>query len=476
MSDAGNNAISPIREVFAMAWPTVLTMLSYTAMQFMDSLMVAQVGPLEVAAQGNGGMWSFTLVAFLFGVVTMVNSFVAQALGANRPHEVARYAWAGLWFSLLAWLALMVPYAFVLPSIFARMGHEPELLRLEAAYAQVLLLGGIVTLGAKSISQFFFGIQAPRVVAVAAIVGNVVNVLLNYVLIYGERGLPSLGLPGMPGAPTLGVTGAAIATIVGTGTEMMLPLSVFLSRRMHERFGTRDAWRFDARALRDLIKVGAPNSLAFGNEILCWGVFMSWLVGMFGTLHLTAGWITLRYMHVSFMPAVGFATAATALVGKYVGAGMPDVAAQRARMCVGLALVYMTACGVTFGVFRHELIELFARGAQTTPEQVEALVRIGGWMMICAAVFQTFDAIGVVFSGALRGAGDTLFPGLVTVVFSWVFIVGLGWLLATRLAPRWESFGPWVASSVYIILLGIVVGARFYSGAWKRKRLVAAEA
>jgi len=446
-------------------------MASYTVMQFVDSLMVAQVGPLEVAAQGNGGIWSFTLLAFLFGVVTMVNSFVAQADGAQRPRDAARYGWAGLWFALFAWIVLCVPYAFILPLVFRQMGHEPALVELESSYAQVLLLGGIASLGGKAMSSFFFGIHRPKLIALGALIGNVVNIGLNYVLIYGEIGLPRFGLPGVPGVTPLGVTGAAIATVIGTAVELSVPLSVFLSKRMHERYGIGHAWRFDWTALKELIKVGAPNGLAFGNEIVCWALFMSWLVGKFGTLHLTAGWITLRYMHLSFMPAVGFSVAATTLVGKYVGAGLPDIAAQRARLTVAIALVYMTVCGVAMGVFRHQLIAFFALGAGTEPEAAVEIVRIGGWMMICAAVFQTFDAIGLVYSGGLRGAGDTVFSGLVTFGLAWSLIVGLGYLLAIQ-KPEWESFGPWLASSAYIIALGLAMAWRFESGAWKGKRLV----
>jgi MATE family multidrug resistance protein len=434
--------------------------------------MVAQVGPLEVAAQGNGAIWQFTIVSFLFGILTMVNGFVAQAVGADRPREVARYAWAGMWLSLAAWVFVLLPFAFVLPSIFAAMGHEERLVELESRYAAIMLAGGVAALLGKAISNFFFGIHRPKLVTVAAIVGNLVNIVLNYALIYGEEGLPRFGLPGVPGVPAMGVAGAAVATVIGVAVEAAIPLAVFLGRDLDRRYGIRAAWRPECGPIRDLLRVGWPNAMQFGNEIVCWALFMSWLVGLFGTLHLTAGWITLRYMHMSFMPAVGFAVATTSLVGRYVGGGRPDLAAHRARVAVCMALAYMTVCGILLGIFRHELIGFFAWGSGSSPEEAAEVVRIGGWMMICAAVFQTFDAVGIVYSGALRGAGDTVVPGLLTVGLSWFLIVGLGWLLATRL-PEWESFGPWLAASVYIIALGFAMGGRFESARWQSIQLVA---
>jgi len=457
--------------VWAQAWPTALTMTSYTLMQFIDSLMVAELGTMEVAAQGNGSIWQFTLVSFLLGILAMVNTFVSQNVGAGRPHDAAQYAWAGLWFSAISWVLLLVPFAFVLPVLFRFFGHEAELVVLETSYARVLLFGGFIMLASKSMSNFFFGIGRPRVIVCAAILGNIVNLLLNFVLIYGERGLPALNIPGIPGTPALGVTGAAIATVLGTAAELAIPLVIFLGPAMHARFRTRIDWQFRWRPVRDLLRVGWPNGLSFCNEIVCWAIFMSVLVGLFGTLHLAAGWIVLRYMHMSFMPAVGFSMAATSLVGRYIGAGRPDVAAQRARVAVVMALVYMTVCGLLMWWFREPLVALFTHGENTTPETAAEIIRIGSVMMICAAIFQTFDAIGIVYSGALRGAGDTTVPGVATVVLSWTVIVGGGWLLATRV-PEWTSLGPWIAAAAYVIILGVFMGGRFEGGRWRSIKLL----
>lgn len=467
---------TPLGEVWAIAWPTVVTMMSYTVMQFVDALMVSRVDALSVAGQGNGGVWSFTIVSFLFGIVTMVNTYVSQNVGAGKPHEAARYAWAGLWLSLGAWIVMLIPFGFAIPHIFAWMhAGQPELIALETSYAQVLIFGGVVTLGTKSVAQFFFGIHRPRVITFAAITGNVVNLIGNFILIYGEEGVPSLGLPGIPGTPALGVTGAAISTVIGTAVEGAIPLCLFLGRRIDAEYATRSSWRFDLRRSLEILRLGWPNALQFSNEIVCWAIFMSYLVGLFGPLHLVAGWGTLRYMHMAFMPAVGFSVATTSLVGKYIGAGQPDVAAHRARLGVGLAMVYMTVCAILMAVFRERLLTVFTTGEQTTPAEAAEILKIGGSMMICAAVFQTFDALGIVYSGALRGAGDTIFPGVVTVVLSWTVIVGGGWLLATRV-PEWSSLGPWIASAAYIIVLGFAMAWRFESGRWRRIKLVDAKA
>lgn len=459
-------------EVWTTAWPTVLTMTSYTVMQFVDSLMVAQVGPLEVAAQGNGGIWAFTPISFSMGLLTVVNTFVSQHYGAGRADRGARYAWAGFWLSLMIWVVVMLPTAAILPWFFSNMsGHSEQLRVMETGYGQILLVGAILMLASRGLHHYFFGMHRPKVVAVSALAGNIVNVLGNYVFIFGERGLPELGLPGIPGVPELGVYGAAIGTVIGTGVELLIPVCIFLGPKMNRQFNTRAQWRMDVRAIKDVLRIGWPAAVQFGNEITCWAIFMSVLVGRFGQEHMTAGWATLRFMHLSFMPTVGFSVAATSLVGRYIGGRDPDTAARRARLAMVMSVSYMTVCAVAFVVFRHELIGLFVSTQRVDGGSASEIIRIGGIFMICAAVFQTADALGIVYSGALRGAGDTVWPGVVTIIYSWIFIVLGGWLMV-EFVPQIESLGPWLGAAAYIIIYGITMALRFESGHWRSIQLL----
>jgi MATE family multidrug resistance protein len=469
-----------VGEVWAQAWPTVLTMTSYTVMQFVDSLFVAQVGPLEVAAQGNGGIWSFVPTAFIFGLLTVVNTFTAQNLGAGRPERSAAYGWAGIWIAVAAWLLVLLPWALLLPSIFALAGHGEALIRLETAYAQILLGGGVMLLVAKALSHFFFGLHRPKVVTVAAILGNLVNVVATYTLVFGSEGAAAWGLPGVPGTPALGLVGAAIGTLCGVFVEVTIPLAVFLGPRLRRELGTARAWRCGIGPIRDLLRIGTPAAGQFGNELACWAIFMSVLVGRFGEEHMAAGWVVMRYVHLSFMPAVGFSVATTALVGRFIGMGRPDLAASRARTALAMALVWMTACGAIFWIWRHELVAVFVESAgrglaaegSGGVEEAAAIIAIGGRLLICAALFQTIDAVGIVYMGALRGAGDTLVPGVLTILFSWGLIVFGGWLTVEFL-PQLESVGPWLAATAYIVALGVAMAWRFERGGWRSRRLVA---
>jgi MATE family multidrug resistance protein len=461
ISGAAAPAVSPMAELLRIAGPTVATMTSYTLMQFVDKWMVSRIGPdpVYVGAQGNGGLAAFVPISIAMGLLTIINTYVSQNMGAGRPQRGPAYAWNGLWIAAAYWLVLLVPYGVLLPRVFAATGMDAEQARLGATYGQILVFGSILTMWTRAVSQFFYGMHRAGIVMIAGIAANVINLGLNYLLIFGQFGLPRMG-----------VAGSAIGTVIATGVELAIPMAFFLSTRLNALYQTRSQWRLSRRHLRELLTLGWPAGLMFGNEMVCWGYFMVYLVSHFGREHATAGWIAHQYMSLSFMPAVGISVACTAVVGKYMGAGRPDLAERRAWLALKLAMAYMLACGVVFVLFRADLVRLFIQ-SDTPPATAAELVRLGSMFLIATAAFQAFDAIAMTTSGALRGAGDTVVPGVLTLVLSWTVIVGGGTLII-HVRPELESLGPWISAAAYIVLLSLLLLSRFLSGRWKTRRLI----
>ena len=466
-----------LSELVRVAIPAVVTMTSYTVMQFVDKLIVKELGPEELTGQGNGAVAAFVFAAAFIGGLGVINTYVAQNLGAGKPREGAAYAWNGLWVCVLAWVLVLIPAAVGLPWIFEGMrgafglgappGRVPEF---EVEYGRILLGGMVFMLMARAVGHFFYGIHRPGVVMVSAIVANLVNIGLCYVLVLGAFGVPSLG-----------VAGAAVSTVIGGAVELAIPVCLFLSRRYHERYGTRSSWRVTGRHVRDLWRIGWPGGAMAGNEVLCWWIFLSGFLPSFdteetGPVNAHAGQVALQYMHLSFMPAVGMSIALTSVVGKQVGAGRMDLARRRSWQGLGLTACYMGACALAFVVFREPMMRLFVKegGAGSvayTAEQIEAIVGIGSVVLIIAACFQLFDGVAIALSGALRGAGDTVWPGVATIVLSWTLIVGGGWLMV-RFVPELGSYGPWLGATAFLIALAGAFFWRFLSGAWERFAVV----
>lgn len=465
------------------AGPTVATMSSYTAMTFSDKWLCSLIGPepIYVGAQGNGGLASWVPISLAYGLLNVINPFVAQNMGAGKPERGPAYVWNGLWLGLLYWLLLLLPYSFAVPWVLRTAGVDEAQATLGAEYGRILLWGAGINLATRAVGHFFYGMHRASVVMVAGISANILNIALSTVLIFGPTPSAQLGAFGESAAwvarvfhiPAMGVAGSAWGTVIATVLELAIPAAVFLGPKMNGALQTRAAWRPSKEHIRDLLRVGWPQAAMFGNEMICWGYFMVHLVSHFGVHHATAGWIAHQYMSLSFMPAVGLSVACSALVGKYQGMGRSDLAARRAWLAVGTATVYMGLCAVVFVVFREPLVRLFIRG-DTPPEAARALVVLGGQFMIATAAIQLFDAVAMTISGALRGAGDTLVPGLATVALAWAVLVAGGTAL-THLAPGLESLGAWIAAASYIALLCVFLLVRFLGGSWRKIRLVKSE-
>ncbi|MEO0630313.1 MAG: MATE family efflux transporter, partial [Planctomycetota bacterium] len=265
---------SPLAEMLTVALPTIVTMSSFTVMQFVDSLMVSRIGPEShyVAAQGNGGMANWVALSLFFGATSVINTFVSQNLGAGKPERGAGYGWTGIWLAVGYW-PFMLLAAAAMPLVFGLLGHEGELLKNEIAYAQIMLVGSLFKLISKGTGEFFFGIHKPVVVTVSVIAGNLVNVVANYLLIFGRATVvvdDSVWGAGVINAvfapinaiveplddrlPALGVLGAAYGTVIGYVVEMVIQLGVFVGPSFNRQFKTRSAWRFSGGKAKDVVR------------------------------------------------------------------------------------------------------------------------------------------------------------------------------------------------------------------------------
>ena len=293
--------------------------------------------------------------------------------------------------------------------------------------------------------QFFFGVHRPRIVLYISIFSNGFNILANYVLIFGKWGFPAMGLEG-----------AAIGSVIAWGLHFFVLLAAFLAPAMRRKFKTHMVRVVRWRQCRDLLKLGWPSGVQFCNDILSWGFGVIILAGVFGIAHRAASTIVMRYLGISFMPTVGIGIAVTAVVGKAIGEGKPDLARHRTHVALVVAVVYMGVCGVVFWLFRHEMVDVFITHVDLSGMTGEEVARLsteihqaGSNILICAALFQVLDAFCIIYIGALRGAGDTLWPMVVMILTSWLIIIG-GGILMVNFVPSLTSVGPWIAVRVYL--------------------------
>jgi MATE family multidrug resistance protein len=433
-----------ILELLHLAAPTVAQAVSYTVMQFIDTWMLSRLGTEAPTAAGNAGMLAFSVICFGWGTLLCVNTLVSQSFGRKDFHECGQYLWQGFWVGVIYSL-LILPLIPLGREIFLVVGHSPQLAHLEGIYLRIVLCTVSLKMIGTAAGQFLLGTNRPGSVFASAAAGVGVNALLGYTIVLGHFGFQKHG-----------VAGAAWAQNVGVMVEMLV-LLYFVFRGERKKFNVMD-WRLRWDKAITLVRIGAGAGLQTVADVLAWTMFLAFVMAKLGESAMAANLFMFRYMTVSFMPAVGIGQAVTALVGRYIGRQRLDLAVNRAHLGFLVAAIYMLLCGIAMAIFRYPLIRVFSSNPQ--------VVRTGAVLLIFGGIYQVFDAMYLVYNGALRGAGDTFVPAIVTASLCWGITVLGGYFIATNF-PQLGVAGPWTTCTIYGIALGFFMMMRFRRGGWK---------
>lgn len=436
---------SGLREVMGMSGPIIVGTLSYTIMQFVDQIMVAWLGTDALAAVGSAGIWSYVMGCFVFGLVGVVGTFVAQSYGQGDHAECGRYMWQGMYLSVLAGVLALIlwPLSEVL---FHSMGHSPDVTRMELRYFQLRLLGYFPMACVMAQSAFFQAVGRPGIPTMVAIVANVMNIVLDYLLIFGVWGFPRMEIGGAALATSLSIIAQAVALQV-----------IFMGPRFAKPYATWSGYAFSGRRIYDMFRIGTYAGLTIFMDVANWAIFTSFIVGYFGDVALAGHTAALALMHLSFMPALGLNHGIAAIVGQHIGRKRQDIATARTYTAIKVAMGYMFLMGLMFALFGRQLMMLFSNDP--------AVVDMGYMLLLLAAIFQAFDAINIVVLGALRGAGDTRWVAIVTFALAYLFFLPMALVLAFPMALG--AVGAWMGATVYIIGLSGILYVRFRGGRWQ---------
>ena len=442
--------VTSLKYMLRLAAPMVVTTVSFTIMQFVDRFMVSRLGTNALAAILPAGFASFLPGGFAIGAMTSLNTFVSQSLGRGDRKACANYYWQAIYMGLAYFvlvIAIMWPTA---PLLFKMMGQPPAIIEMEVIYFRIILYAQILAVINWASSQFFMGIHRPIITMCASLCGQAVNVVANYVLIFGKFGFPRME-----------IAGAGWGTFIGIAVAAGINMTVFLGRRIHARFESRRALGIHLGKMVGLLKVGLPAGFGLMVNVAFWGVILVGLVGRFGTEALAATSAVLAFTSLSVMPVVGIGTALTAAVGKTIGHGKKDLAMKQTSVCLRVALTYMGLVGICFFLFRYELMAFWT----TDPERDRGVIEAGADILICAAVYQIFHAARTIYSGALRGAGDTVWLAIISGAGA-VVVLWLGGAIMAAAFPALGALGPWMAAALSIISVGLANRWRFKSKRW----------
>jgi multidrug resistance protein, MATE family len=443
-------------EIIKIAWPLIVANSFWNIQLTIDRVFLGQYSTeaLGAAMAVMGVFW--TPMALLQQTSAYVTTFVAQYFGAKRFNMIGPALWQALYVGIIGG-ALFMLLIYAAEPIFNFIAHEEKTRLLEIEYFKSLCYSAMPTAIVAAVSGYYTGLGNTKIIIAINCVGLVGNAILDYLLIFGNFGFPQLG-----------VAGAGYATAIATWFAAFYGLWLIFKDRHAKEYAILQSWRIDTDLMKRFIKYGLPSGLQWALEGLAFTVFLI-IVGRMpnGTAALAASGIVVTVMMLSIMPTLGMAQAVMVLVGQHLGEKNPTAAEESTWSGLQVAAMYIAMMGVSFLLIPQFYLSWFHNDENAAVwSQVSVIVPI---LLAYVALFTLFDSMNLVFSFALKGAGDTRFVTFVALLMPWPFMV-----LPTWFMKDWDGaiYWAWAAASLFIILQAFVFLARFKGGKWKQMSVI----
>ncbi len=444
------------REVFKMALPLILSTSAMTLQMFVDRVFLMWFDRDAMSGAMMGGVLSFVPFSLFLGTATYVSTFVSQYDGAKMQNRIGPAIWQSAYFAFAAGL-LMAAFALFDKPLIALIGHKPPIDGYELTYYRFMLLGAMPGILDSAISCFLTGRGKTWVVMWINFLKTIVNIVFDYVLIFGHFGFPKWG-----------IAGAAVATILANVVSCVIYFVIFLWPTYREKFGTLNN-RFDRELFGRLMKFGFPSGVQFMLDVLGFTLFVVF-VGRIDAVSFAASSMVFQINMLAFMPMIGFGMATSILVGRAIGAEKPDIAQKTTWSAAKLTFSYMIAVALSYWLVPDWFMLPFGAGAMKG--QMEAIRPIATTLLYFVSFYCIFDTGNIIFSGALKGAGDTKYVMFRSIWLNWLIMVIPSWFAVTYLHGQARLYVAWAALAGYVCALAILFLLRFISGKWKTMRVI----
>ncbi len=444
-------------EICRIAYPLIIMCASNSIMQFVDRKFLASNSTLDVAASMPAGILYFTLFCFFMATCNYTSALVAQYHGAHDRRNLLRSVWAGQTVAVIAGLII----TFVIPPLgiafIESSGHAPELVSREIEYFTSLLPSGVFICMAAPYFAFFSGQGRTIPVAVINISGCLLNILLDYIFIFGKCGIPAYG-----------IFGAGIATSICCGC-IMTAVMIYFYLQNQRKIPTRKRWEFQPERIFRLFRYGAPAGFQTFCDV---GAFtlVTFLIGHLGEAALAASVIALSINNIFFVPLMGLSDSTAIVVGQYIGRRRHGIAERAVYRAWRMSAVYALFGVVVYLGFPGMLADIFYPQNETGSIDFNEVKTICVGVLAAAAFFNACDSIKYIFMGAMRGAGDTLAVFLLNSVTAWLLLVPGTKILTSY--PNVSIHAVWG----FVAFVGFVDAMlflwRFSTGKWRTVKLI----
>ena len=438
-----------IKTTLTIAWPSVLESFFVCLAGMMDTIMVSSLGSYAIAAVGLTQQPKFLGLALFLSMNVAVSAVVARRKGEDDREGANRVLRMALWVTILLTAIISVVFVVFADPIVTLVGSQPDTHEYAVEYLQIIM-GGI---GFSTISLVLTAAQRgagnTRIAMTTNLVSNVVNIVFNYLLIGGHFGFPALG-----------VRGAAIATVIGTVCACFMSIASVLHRDGFIYLRAVKGWIADKFNIRSIINVWSSSFV----EQVCLRIgflLFSMIVARLGTTELAAHQIGMNMMSLSFSFGDGLSVAAVTLIGQSLGRKRPDMAKIYGNVCQKVGLICAVVVATVYVLFGRQIFQLYSNET--------AILDYGVVILNILSVMLFFQILQVVQFGCLRGAGDTRFTAMVSLISVTFIRPALSWLLCYPLGLG--LIGAWMGTFGDQAVRFVMSFIRFHKGSWTKLKL-----
>ena len=439
------------RDVVMLSWPSLLELILSQLTTFVDQIMVGripgQMGIIGLAAVGLAGNPKFTLMTAIQALNIGATAVIARSRGQQnqeRANQVFRHA---MLLNLILAAVLMCVGIWGAEWMVRFMGPEisESTIQMSAQYLRIQFYGFIPLCLTFTVTAALRGVGISRLPMIYNTVANAVNVVFNYVLIYGKLGFPAMG-----------VAGASLATVIGQTVAFVIAMIVVLRKRNYLYLSFKEKFSFDRLILNNMVQVGLPAMVE--QLLMRVGIIIyTRTVSSLGDLQYATHQILLSIQSFSWLLGQAFSTASTTMVGQSLGKRRSDMAVIYLNRTRSLACWAALVLTVLIVMLRSVIVGLFTTDA--------AVIVMGAEIMFLIALGLPIQTDSFVISGGLRGAGDTRFTAMAMLVTVVIVRSILAVLLVSVLG--WGLWGAWIAFLADLLMRAIMIYFRYYSGVWK---------
>lgn len=451
-------------DVYRLVWPLALGMANNAIMQFVDRIFLSNESAASLEAVLPASMLALLFVGFFQSIIVYSGTFVAQYYGAGQERGCRMSYKAALILSAVFGAVLMglVPVG---NCVFDYVGHSAEVVEREKTYCSIVLWGGFATCGMMAASGYFTGKGRTRFVFWVNLLGNGLNILFDYLFIFGF----DLGVSGLRMAPC-GIAGAAWATVIAQTAQMLVLNAVALKETMGKGGssqtgdGCQDTlWELMVKILR----YGIPSGVQSMLNILSFVIFV-FLTGRVGDVAFAVSNAAFTVNYLLIAPIEGIAVGAGVLVGQHQGAGDSQGAFASGNRAIVLGELYVAITTTLVLLFGRDILMMFAGSIPAA--ELESFLSLGYRLFVLMVLWQYCDVADVILSGALKGAGDTRF------VMVWMFIMAFPFWMPILFVTYWlhpTMTALWSTMVVYVFVFFVGTWIRWVKGPWRKIRLIA---